>query len=39
MEIFNKTCDENEIVHDVDELFKYMYIFEGRNNKGQLELF
>jgi DNA repair photolyase len=39
MEILNKTCDENEIVHDVDELFKYMYIFEGRNNKGQLELF
>jgi DNA repair photolyase len=39
MEIFNKTCDENEIIHDVDELFKYMYLFEGRNNKGQLELF
>jgi DNA repair photolyase len=39
MEIFNRTCDENNIVHDVDELFKYMHTFEGRNNKEQLELF
>jgi DNA repair photolyase len=39
MEIFNKTCDENNIVHDVDGLFNYMHIFEGRDSKGQLELF
>jgi DNA repair photolyase len=39
MEIFDKTCDENNIVHDVDGLFNYMRMFEGRSTKGQLELF
>jgi DNA repair photolyase len=37
MEIFNKTCDGHNIVHNVDELFNYMRIFEER--KSQLELF
>jgi hypothetical protein len=37
MEIFNKTYDENNIVHNVDELFNYMRTFEER--KIQLELF
>jgi DNA repair photolyase len=39
MEIFNRTCDKNNIVHNVDELFNYMQTFEGMKNKGQLELF
>jgi DNA repair photolyase len=39
MKIFNKICDENNIAHDVNELFNYMHIFEGRKNKEQLELF
>ncbi|MDR2434543.1 MAG: radical SAM protein [Treponema sp.] len=39
MEIFNKTCDENNIVHSVDALFNYMRIFEEKNRKAQLELF
>jgi DNA repair photolyase len=39
MEIFNRTCDENNIIHDTDELFNYMRIFEEKNKKGQSELF
>jgi DNA repair photolyase len=39
MEIFNNVCNENNIVHNVDELFNYMRIFEERNKKRQLELF
>jgi DNA repair photolyase len=39
MEIFNKTCDENDIVHTIDELFNYMHTFEEKNTEGQLELF
>jgi DNA repair photolyase len=39
MKIFNKICDENNIAHDVNRLFDYMRTFEGRKNKGQLELF
>jgi DNA repair photolyase len=39
MKIFNKTCQENNIVHDKDELFKYMSIFEEKNKKRQLNLF
>jgi DNA repair photolyase len=38
MEIFNKTCDKNNIVHNVDELFNYMHTFE-ECKKRQLELF
>jgi DNA repair photolyase len=38
MEIFNKTCDKNNIVHNVDELFNYMHTFEERKER-QLELF
>jgi DNA repair photolyase len=39
MKIFNKICDENNIAHDVNGLFDYMRTFEGRKNRGQLELF
>jgi DNA repair photolyase len=39
MRIFNKACDENNIAHDVNGLFDYMRVFEGRENRGQLELF
>jgi DNA repair photolyase len=39
MEIFNKTCDKNNIVHDVKELFNYMYTYEEKNTRGQPELF
>jgi DNA repair photolyase len=39
MKIFNKACQENNIVHAKDELFKYMSIFEEKNKKGQLNLF
>jgi DNA repair photolyase len=38
-EIFNRECDENNIIHDADELFNYMRTFEGKNRKEQLELF
>jgi DNA repair photolyase len=37
--IFNKVCDENNIVHNVDELFKHMRTFEEKNKMRQLELF
>jgi DNA repair photolyase len=37
MKIFNTTCDENAIVHNVNELFNYMRTFEEK--KAQLELF
>jgi DNA repair photolyase len=39
MGIFNKLCDEHNIVRDVDGLFEYMRLFEGREERGQLELF
>jgi hypothetical protein len=39
MEIFNKTCDRNNIVHDVNELFNYMRAFGEKKNTRQLELF
>jgi DNA repair photolyase len=39
MKIFNKTCEENNIVHNVEELFKYMYAYEEKNKNGQLDLF
>jgi DNA repair photolyase len=39
MKIFNKICKENNIMHNVEELFKYMYTYEERNKKEQLELF
>jgi DNA repair photolyase len=39
MELFNKTCDDHHIVHDVNELFNYMHLFEKRKNTGQLALF
>ncbi|AEF85592.1 radical SAM domain protein [Treponema primitia ZAS-2] len=38
MEIFNKTCHDNNIVCDNDELFRYMSAFE-ENEKRQLYLF
>ncbi|MDR2842863.1 MAG: radical SAM protein [Spirochaetaceae bacterium] len=38
MKIFNTTCQENNIVHDKDGLFKYMSIFEEKK-KEQLDLF
>ncbi|MDR0998085.1 MAG: radical SAM protein, partial [Treponema sp.] len=38
MKIFNETCDRNNIIHDANGLFNYMHTFEGRKNKGQLEL-
>jgi DNA repair photolyase len=39
MEIFNKACDENNIVHNTDKLFKYMRTFEEKNKRIQMELF
>jgi DNA repair photolyase len=39
MKIFNAVCDENNIAHNVDELFKYMRTFEGKDKRGQMELF
>jgi DNA repair photolyase len=39
MEIFNKVCEENNIVHNVEELFAYLYAYEEKTKKGQLELF
>jgi DNA repair photolyase len=38
-EIFNKACDKNNIVHNVEALFKYMSTYEGKNKNRQLELF
>ena len=37
MEIFTRRCDENNILYGVDKLFNYMYTFEEKNKKGQLE--
>jgi DNA repair photolyase len=34
MNIFNTTCDKNGIVHDVNGLFDYMRVFEGRKDGG-----
>jgi DNA repair photolyase len=39
MEIFDRTCDKNNIVHGVEELFKYMSTCEGKKERGQMELF
>jgi DNA repair photolyase len=39
MKIFNKVCDENNIVHNVEKIFEYMYTYEEKNRKGQLVLF
>jgi hypothetical protein len=39
MEIFNRTCDEHNIVHHVNELFNYLHAFEGKGGAGQPELF
>jgi DNA repair photolyase len=39
MEIFNRTCDRNNIVHNADELFAYMRLFEEKGKKRQPELF
>ena len=39
MEIFVRACEENEIVHNADELFYYMHSFEEKSGKGQAELF
>ncbi|MDR0641381.1 MAG: radical SAM protein, partial [Treponema sp.] len=39
MEIFVRACEENKIVHNTDELFKYMHSFEEKSGKGQAELF
>jgi DNA repair photolyase len=39
MKIFKQICDENCIAHDVNELFNYTRLFEGKNNDKQLELF
>jgi DNA repair photolyase len=39
MKIFNKTCDENNIVHNADELFTYLRTFEEKNKTRQMELF
>ena len=39
MKIFNKVCEENNIVHNVEKLFEYMYTYEEKDKKGQFELF
>jgi DNA repair photolyase len=39
MEVFNRLCNENGIVYNVEELFRYMYTYEEKNKGGQLSLF
>ncbi|MDR1147036.1 MAG: radical SAM protein [Spirochaetaceae bacterium] len=39
MKIFNKICGENNIIHDVNELFNYMRLFDEKQNNKQPELF
>jgi DNA repair photolyase len=39
MKIFNKICGENNIIHDVNELFNYMRLFDEKWNNKQPELF
>lgn len=39
MEIFDRTCEENNIKHNVDDLFNYMRTFEEGAAKQQPELF
>jgi DNA repair photolyase len=39
MKLFNEKCRENNIVCNSDELFNYLYTFEDKNKKIQLNLF
>jgi DNA repair photolyase len=39
METFNKVCEENNIAHNVEKIFEYMYTYEEKNKKRQLGLF
>ncbi|GHV83843.1 radical SAM protein [Spirochaetia bacterium] len=39
MKIFNKTCQDNNIVYNNNELFAYMAAFEEKNKIDQLSLF
>jgi len=39
MKIFRDTCRENGIVHNVNEIFKYMHTFEEKGEVEQLSLF
>jgi len=39
MEVFKRTCKENSIVSNIDEIFKYMHTFEEKQEGEQLRLF
>jgi DNA repair photolyase len=39
MRTFNEVCDNNNIAHNVEELFTYMRTFEEKNKIRQMELF
>ncbi len=38
MEIFHQKCEEYGIVHDNEQIFRYLYTFEEKNAGSQLEL-
>ena len=39
MELFHKICEENHLVHDNDEIFRYLQTFEEKRQGVQLSLF
>lgn len=39
MELFHKICEENHLVHDNDEIFRYLQTFEEKRQAVQLSLF
>ncbi len=39
MELFHKICEENHLVHDNDEIFRYLKTFEEKRQAVQLSLF
>ena len=39
MKIFNTTCDENNIIRDREELFRYMREYKNKVTGEQLSIF
>ena len=38
MQLFHQKCEENGIVHDNQQIFKYLYFFEEKNDNRQLSI-
>ena len=39
MKLFHKYCEENHIIHDNDNIFNYLSLFEERSTSKQLSFF